>query len=61
MGLSYVFRGDLTVSLGFNVIRNESNVTIDRPEDLTELLTNQVQASGSYRKHTLSFSVSKTF
>ena len=61
MDLSYVFRGDLTVSLGFNGIQNESNVTIDRPEDLTELLTNLVQASGAYRKHTLSFSVSKTF
>ena len=61
MDLSYVFRGDLTVSLGINLLRNESNVAIDRPEDLTELLTNQVKAGGNFRKHTLSFSVSKSF
>jgi hypothetical protein len=61
MDLSYVFRGDLTVSLGINLLRNESNVAIDRPEDLTELLTNLVKAGGNFRKQTLSFSVSKTF
>ena len=61
MNLSYVFRGDLTVSLGINRSQNESNVSISRPEDLTELLTNQVKAGGNFRKHTLSFSVSKSF
>jgi hypothetical protein len=61
MNLSYVFRGDLTVSLGINQSQNESNVSISRPEDLTELLTNQVKAGGSFRKHTLSFSMSKSF
>ncbi len=61
MDLSYVFRGDLTVSLGINRSQNESNVSIDRPEDLTELLTSQVKAGGNFRKHTLSFSVSKSF
>lgn len=61
MDLSYVFRGDLTVSLGINRSQNESNVSIDRPEDLTALLTNQVKASGNFRKHTMSFSVSKSF
>jgi hypothetical protein len=61
MNLSYVFRGDLTVSLGINRSQNESNVSIDRPEDLTELLTNQIKPSGPFRKYTLSFSVSKSF
>ena len=61
MNLSYVFRGDLTVSLGINVTQNESNVSIDHPEDLTELLTNQVRAGGNFRKQTMSFSVSKSF
>jgi tetratricopeptide (TPR) repeat protein len=61
MDLSYVFRGDVTVSLGFNLTRNESNVSFDRPEDLSQLLTNQVQANGNFRKQTASFSVSKSF
>ncbi len=61
MNLSYVFRNDLTVSLGINLLRNESNVSIDRPEDLTQLLTNQIKAGGNFRKHALSFSVSKSF
>ncbi len=61
MNLSYVFRGDLTVSLGINLMRNESNVAIDRPEDINELLTNLVKAGGNFRKQTTSFSVSKSF
>ncbi len=61
MALSYVFRGDLTVSLDFDYASNESNVAIDHPEDLSELLTNQVQAGGNFRKRTISFSVSKAF
>lgn len=61
MNLSYVFRGDLTVSLGIDVTQNESNVSFDREEDLSELLTNQVQAGGNFRKQTVSFSMSKSF
>ena len=61
MALSYIFRGDLSVSLGVNVTQNESNISIDRPEDLSELLTNQVQAGGNFSKRTASFSVSKSF
>jgi tetratricopeptide (TPR) repeat protein len=61
MSLSYVFRGDLSVSLGVNVARNTSNLSFDRPEDLSELLTNQVRAGGNFGKRTASFSVSKSF
>jgi tetratricopeptide (TPR) repeat protein len=61
MDLSYVFRNDLTVSVGIDVAQNESNVSFDREEDLSELLTNQVQAGGNFRKRTISFSVSKSF
>ena len=61
MALSYVFRGDLTVSLNIDYATNESNVSFDRQEDLSELLTNQVQAGGNFRKQTASFSVSKSF
>jgi hypothetical protein len=61
MSLSYVFRGDVSVSLGVNVARNTSNLSFDRPEDLSELLTNQVRAGGNFGKRSASFSVSKSF
>ncbi|MBI3607669.1 MAG: tetratricopeptide repeat protein [Nitrospirae bacterium] len=61
MALSYVFRNDLTVSFDVGYATNTSNVSIDNPEDLSLLLTNQVQAGGNFRKHTVSFSVSKSF
>ena len=61
MALSYVFRNDLTVSFNIGYATNASNVSFDTPEDLSLLLTNQVQAGGNFRKHTVSFSVSKSF
>ena len=61
MALSYVFRGDLTVSANIGYATNESNVSFDREEDLSELLTNQVQAGGNFQKRTVSISASKSF
>lgn len=59
--LSYQFRNDLVISLGLNMVRNESSFSLDREEDLDELLNNLVQAAGSYRKRTAALSVSKSF
>jgi hypothetical protein len=61
LDLSYTFRNDLVISAGMNVLHAESNFSIDRAEDLSELLNNLVQASGSFRKRTMTLSVSKTF
>ncbi len=61
LDLSYTFRNDLVISVGMNLLRVESNFSLDRSEDLSELLNNLVQASGSFRKRTMTLSVSKTF
>ncbi|MEO5658108.1 MAG: tetratricopeptide repeat protein [Nitrospiria bacterium] len=61
MDFSYGFREDLTMSLGVNLTRNEANVSLDRTEDVDELLANLVRAGGNFRKLTMSFAVSKTF
>jgi hypothetical protein len=59
--LSYQFRNDLVISVGTNLSVSESNFSLDRTEDLQELLNNLVRASGSYRKQTMAVSISKTF
>src|SRR5574341_900568 len=61
LDFSYQFRNDLILSLGMNLERNEANFSLDRSEDLEELLNNLVQAAGTFRKQTMSLSVSKTF
>ncbi len=61
LDLSYQFRNDLVISLGMNLVRAESNFSLDREEDLGELLNNLVRAAGSFRKKTMALSVSKTF
>jgi hypothetical protein len=61
LDFSYQFRNDLIISLGMNLQKNESNFSLDRSEDLTELLNNLVQAAGTFRKRTMSLAVSKTF
>jgi hypothetical protein len=61
LDLSYQFRNDLIVSLGMNLQTSESNFSLDRSEDLDELLNNLVRAAGTFRKRTMSLSVSKTF
>jgi hypothetical protein len=61
LDLSYQFRNDLVISMGMNLLRSESSFSLDRAEDLDELLNNLVQAAGSFRKRTMTLSVSKTF
>jgi hypothetical protein len=58
--LSHSFRKELDVSVGVNVIENDSNFAVDN-EDLDELLANLVTAGGSYSKLTIALTVSKTF
>ena len=61
LDLSYAFRNDLVISVGMNLLENESSFSVDRAEDLDELLNNLVQAAGSFSKRTMTVSVSKTF
>jgi tetratricopeptide (TPR) repeat protein len=61
LDFSYSFRNDLVISVGMNLLRSESNFSLDRTEDLDELLNNLVQAAGSFSKRTMTVSVSKTF
>jgi tetratricopeptide (TPR) repeat protein len=61
LDFSYQFRNDLVISLGMNLLESESNFSVDRSEDLNELLNNLVQAAGSFSKRTMAVSVSKTF
>ncbi|MEW6682323.1 MAG: tetratricopeptide repeat protein [Nitrospirota bacterium] len=61
LDFSYTFRNDLVISIGMNLLESESNFSLDRSEDLNELLNNLVQAAGSFSKRTMAVSVSKTF
>lgn len=61
LDFSYTFRNDLVISIGMNILESESNFSLDRSEDLNELLNNLVQAAGSFSKRTMTVSVSKTF
>ncbi|MFZ5874860.1 MAG: tetratricopeptide repeat protein [Nitrospirota bacterium] len=61
LNVTHNFRQELDVSVGVNFSTNDSNFAVDQEEDLDELLANLVDALGSYRKLTMSLTVSKTF
>jgi tetratricopeptide (TPR) repeat protein len=61
LNFTHNFRKDLDLSVGAQVIQSESNFSVDRPEDLTDLLNDLVKATGSYQKLIVSMQVSKSF
>jgi tetratricopeptide (TPR) repeat protein len=61
LNLSRQFRNDVTVSLGMDLQRQQSNFSLDQSEDVNELLNQLVQARGSFRKRTVSLTVTKEF